>query len=182
MKVPPQATSSGAPGSRRRVRTPANTRARPIARILTLEKGEGRKAGKALVEFYDYSDATRTWVPLTDLEPITLQTWPVGTMLDVTWQGQVYQAKVLKLDDGFMYITYPGYDARWDEWISAPRVVGTSSAAGTPTSAKKKAKVEWNGQWYDAVVNSEQDGKYCISYVGYTSQWDECVGKKRIRF
>jgi len=155
-----------------------------IARILTLEKGEGRKAGgKALVEFYDYSDATRTWVPLTDLEPITLQTWPVGTTLDVTWQGQVYQAKVLKLDDGFMYITYPGYDARWDEWISAPRVVGTSSAAGTPsTGAKKKAKVEWKGQWYDAVVNSEEDGKYCISYVGYTSQWDECVGKKRIRF
>lgn len=159
-----------------------------VARILTVE---GRKSGgKALVEFYDYSDATRTWVPLTDLEPIVLQTWPVGALLDVTWQGQVYQAKVLKRDDGFMYITYPGYDAHWDEWVSALRVVGTSGTSGTSGTAgatdlaspKKKAKVQWKGQWYDAVVNSEKDGRYCVSYVGYTSQWAECVDKERIRF
>jgi len=147
-----------------------------IARVLSVE---GAQRGKALVEFYDYSDATRTWVPLTELEPISVQTWPVGTLLDVTWQGQIYQAKVLKLDDGFMFITYPGYDSRWDEWVSAVRVVGKSG--GTQT-AKKAAKVEWNGRWYDAVINSEKDGRFCISYVGYTAEWDECVDKKRIRF
>ena len=77
-----------------------------------------------------------------------------------------------------MWITYPGWGAQWDEWITAARVVGLAAER----ISKKKAQVEWRGSWYDAVVNSEKDGQYCISYVGYGSEWDECVGKKRIRF
>lgn len=143
-----------------------------IARVLTVAD-----KGQALVEFYDYSAYDRRWVPVTGLEPIVLETWPVGSRLDVVWQNQVYVAKVIAVDDGFMRITYPGYEARWDEWISASRVLGKAGQR----KAKRPAKVEWNGTWYDAVLNSEENGRYCVSYVGYTSAWDECVEKKRIR-
>lgn len=143
-----------------------------IARVLTVRDG-----GQALVEFYDYSAYDRRWVPVDGLEPVTLETWPVGSRLDVVWQNQVYVAKVLAVDDGFMRITYPGYESRWDEWISASRVLGKAGQR----KAKRPAKVEWNGTWYDAVLNSEENGRYCVSYVGYTSAWDECVEKKRIR-
>lgn len=143
-----------------------------IARVLAV-----RDRGQALVEFYDYSAYDRRWVGVDGLEPVTLETWPVGSRLDVVWQNQVYVAKVLAVDDGFMRITYPGYESRWDEWISASRVLGKAGQR----KAKRPAKVEWNGTWYDAVLNSEENGRYCVSYVGYTSAWDECVEKKRIR-
>ncbi|HRE89306.1 MAG TPA: caspase family protein [Myxococcota bacterium] len=143
-----------------------------IARVLAVQD-----KGRALVEFYDYSAYDRRWVGADGLEPVTLETWPVGSRLDVVWQNQVYVAKVLAVDDGFMRITYPGYESRWDEWISATRVLGKAGQR----KAKRPAKVEWNGTWYDAVLNSEENGRYCVSYVGYTSAWDECVEKKRIR-
>lgn len=148
-----------------------NTR-NDVARVLAV-----RDPGQALVEFYDYSAYDRRWVPVAALDPIALETWPVGSRLDVVWQNEVHVAKVVAVDDGFMRITYPGYESRWDEWISAARVLGKAGEH----KAKRAAKVEWNGRWFDAVLNSEENGRYCISYVGFTSDWDECVEKDRIR-
>ncbi len=146
--------------------------ARQAARVL------GVADGKALVEFYDYSAYERRWVSLTELERAEVKTWPVGAMLDVTWQNQIYRARVTAVDDGFMRITYPGYDRRWDEWVGSARVLGEAGQRKT----KRPVKVEWNGRWYDAVLNSEEGGRYCISYLGYAANWDECVAKKRIRW
>lgn len=146
-----------------------------VARVLSVD--EGREA-KAFVEFYDYSSYERRTVPVARLDVLEIKTWPVGAVLDVSWQSEVYKARVTAVDDGFMRVTYPGYEPRWDEWISATRVLGEAGRRKT----KKPAKVEWNGRWYDAVLNSEKGGLYCISYLGYTSAWDECVEKARIRF
>jgi hypothetical protein len=149
-----------------------------IARILGASDPRKKEAPRVLVEFFDYATATQAWVEKKDAEPVTFQTWPAGTGLQVTWARMVYDAKVVKVDGAFMWITYPGWGSSWDEWITAQRVVGLT---GDKASAKR-AKVEWKGRWYDAVVNSEKDGKWCISYLGFGSEWDECVGKKRIRF
>lgn len=148
---------------------------RAVARILGSREGKG--AG-VYVEFYDYATATREWVPKKDAQPLVFKTWPVGSDLQVTWAKKIYDAKVVRIEDGFMWITYPGWDAKWDEWITAKRVVG---AKADPAKVKS-AQVEWRGRWYDATVNSQQDGQFCISYVGYGPEWDECVPKKRIRF
>lgn len=148
---------------------------RGVARVLGLGQRQG---ANVRVEFYDYATATRTWVSLKDAQPVVFKTWPVGSDLKVTWEKKIYDAKVMRIDDGFMWITYPGWDAKWDEWITADRVVGPK----TDPRVTRLAKVEWRGRWYDATVNSEKDGQFCISYVGYGAEWDECVPKKRIRF
>lgn len=145
-----------------------------VARVVSVDAA----GGQAEVEFYDYNQYVRRTASLDALERAEPRVWPVGTKLDVTWQQQVYQARVEAVDDGFMFITYPGYERRWDEWISERRVVGESGKK----RAQRPAKVEWNGRWYDAVLREEKGGLFCISYVGYTSAWDECVDKKRIRF
>lgn len=132
--------------------------------------------GQLEVEFFDYADATRVWVKSELAKDQTFPTKPVGSAVRVRWQGKVYDAKVLEVSDGFMLVTYPGYDRKWDEWVTATRLVEVAP------SAKKQAKVRWKGAWYDAVVNSERDGKWCVSYVGYDATWDECVGRDRIRF
>ncbi len=148
-----------------------------IGRILEVDRS--KQGGRALVEFFNYSDISQTWLPLASLEPDRLETWPAGTELRVTWKDRVWDAKVRQVDAGFMLITYPGYDARWDEWISADRVVGSQ---GHRPATGDRVKVEWQGRWYDARVKSTQDGKWCIGYAGFDASWDECVEEARIRF
>jgi hypothetical protein len=148
-----------------------------IGRILEVEGG--RQGGRALVEFFDYSKVSQTWLPLESLEPDRLETWPASTELRVTWKQQVWDAKVREADGGFMLITYPGFDASWDEWIGADRVVGAKRQL---PAAGDRVKVEWQGHWYDARVKSTRDGKWCVSYVGFDAKWDECVGETRLRF
>lgn len=148
-----------------------------VARIIGGSDPRHKAAPRLFIELFDYATRTQTWVDRARAEPLTLRTWPVGSLLRVRWGPNVYDAKVLRVDDGFMYITYPGWDARWDEWITAARVV---AEGGEP--AAERVKVEWNGRWYDATVKGKDGNKWCISYVGYGPEWDECVGRKRIRF
>lgn len=88
-----------------------------VARII------GQRDERLFVELYDYAKASQVWVPRTAAKPIVFETWPVGAKLRVKWGGKVYDAKVLRIDNDFMWITYPGWDASWNEWISAERVV-----------------------------------------------------------
>ena len=76
------------------------------------------------VTFYDYSHAVAAVVARTTVSTAAPPSYPVGTHLDVTWQGRTWQADVVKVADGFHFITYPGWPAIWDEWVSADRIVG----------------------------------------------------------
>lgn len=135
-------------------------------------------AGTLSVAFYDYAHETRTTVARADAKPIEFPTDAVGSSLDVTWGGSAYEATVLRVDDGFEYVTYPGFASSWDEWITSGRVVGPH-AAGKSAQA---VKVLWGGSWWDAIVVRRDGAKYCVHYVGYASSWDECVEKARVRF
>jgi hypothetical protein len=50
------------------------------------------------------------------------------------------------------------------------------------TEAGTKAEVEWNGVWFPAQVIRTLQGRYYIHYENYGEEWDEWVGKDRIRF
>lgn len=82
-------------------------------------------AGRATVEFYDYSDKSRADLPLAHLTPPTFARHPIGAQLRVTWGGKVWDANVLRVDDDFHLITYPGWSSWWDEWVTSDRIVGT---------------------------------------------------------
>jgi hypothetical protein len=42
--------------------------------------------------------------------------------------------------------------------------------------------VFWNGKWYPATVRAVRGpGQWLITYIGYSSAWDEVVGSDRIR-
>lgn len=53
---------------------------------------------------------------------------------------------------------------------------------GKAAAAKGKAEVLWGSTWYAAQVLEEKDGKFFIKYDGYGDNWNEWVGKDRIRF
>lgn len=127
--------------------------------------------------FYDYNHYTKATVPRAGAKPITFPHYPVGAEIDVDWEGKTYDAKVLKVADDFAYITYPGFDSTWDEWVTGSRILGQHQT----TRVSKKVKVKWKNTYYDAVVTKQQGNKTCVHYVGYGASSDECVTADRIR-
>ncbi len=168
-----EAAKKGAPPLARGqwVTGPRTSEQKAVARILAND------GNKLLLSFYDYSDESTAWVPRERAAPIEFKTYPVGASLDVLWNGVVYEAKVTKVENDFHFITYPGWGAEWDEWVGAKRIVGLHGAG----KAVKRVSVEWKGQWWPAVLQSQKGGSYCIHYVGYDASWDECVPKARIK-
>lgn len=151
------------------------------------DKGQQRPArvlgfgdGKYDVEFYDYSDKRVVRTAPADLKAIAYRRHKVGDEITVLWGGQPYKAKVLRLDGDFHFITYPGYESSWDEWVLSNRIVDGKAPALAPVRAR--AEVEWKGDWYPAEVLKTEGKKYFIRYIGYDDSWNEWVEKDRIRF
>lgn len=114
--APPAASSGPAVGSY--VATARNGKT-AVARVVD------RKPAAATIAFYDYSDFSRTDAPLASLEAVRFERHAPGAKLRVTWGGKVWDADVLKVEDDFHLITYPGWSSWWDEWVASDRIAGT---------------------------------------------------------
>lgn len=84
-----------------------------------------RSAGSATLAFYDYSDFSRAESATSALTPVRFERHAPGAKLKVTWGGKVWDADVVRTEDDFHLITYPGWSSWWDEWIASDRIVGT---------------------------------------------------------
>ena len=62
-------------------------------------------------------------------------------------------------------------------WITPP----ADHPFNNPYSAGEQVKVEWKGEWWDAMIREVTGQKYLIHYVGFDSSWDEWVGPERIQ-
>jgi hypothetical protein len=129
---------------------------------------------------------------------------------DWTNERAFIKAQVVHVEDGrFLCVRWPQREALWrDYWSLVPleyswilgqhfdsslnyrkpdtaRIAGDAwaiDAAGAPMATDDSAvEVEWSGEWYKAKILEQKDGRYYISYVGYSSSWDEWVGPERVR-
>lgn len=142
------------------------------ARVLELD------GARARVAFYDYAVERHAWVERSALKRQSFDTHPVGSRLSVEWEGQLYAADVLKVEDGFHYVTYPGWGREWDEWVGAKRIAGTLAPG---EEAARAVQVEWGGKWWAASVKGRQGADTCVRYLGFDASWDECVPPSRVR-
>jgi hypothetical protein len=131
----------------------------------------------ASCELYHYSDKKTVFLSWDRVKKITFKSHPAGSTVDVLWGGTWYRAKILKVEDGFHWITYPGWPSVWDEWVMDDRI-RTTTASGP---AKKTVLVEWKGTWYPAEVLKTEGGKFYIHYLGFGAEWDEWVTANRVR-
>ncbi|MBI4802818.1 MAG: caspase family protein [Elusimicrobia bacterium] len=131
------------------------------------------------VEFYDYSDKIISTVPAGGVSKIEFKNYPAGAAVNVTWGDKPYAAQVLKVQDDFHWITYPGWSHSWDEWVMSDRIVGAPSGGGSSTAAEQ-VSVEWNGDCYPAVILKKKFGRAFVHYTGYASSWDEWAGPERL--
>lgn len=110
-----------------------------------------------------------------------------GDRMEVEWNGNWYNAKIIDRGKGQFKVHYAGYDESADEWVSPDRIrpfapqelpQGTEvEVAWSPTLIFDQSKAEW----YPARVLKAEDGLHLIHYDGYSEVWDEWVSPTRIR-
>lgn len=104
----------------------------------------------------------------------------VGLDVDVLWEGYWLPATIIAIDGNLCLIHYDDYDDEDNEWVGLDRIRFIEKinelAAGTVV------EVLWDGEWYRATVLKSRGARYFIHYDGWSSQWDEWVGRDRLRF
>ena len=128
--------------------------------------------------------------------------YDVGDHVLVEWEGNLYPAMIIEVPGpGKVKVHYDGYDEIWDETIPRSRIKsrieGDVPIPDPPEKVRRTAveaaksnhykigdrvKVEWHGHDYAAqVVGIVGPERYRIHYEGYGNEWDENVGRERIR-
>ena len=130
--------------------------------------------------------------------------YDVGDHVLVEWEGEVYPAMIIDIPGpGKVKVHYDGYDEMWDEVVARSRLKGRieegteipspeppDKVRRTAVEAAKtnkfkigdRVKVDWHGHFYPAVIiGIVGPEKYRIHYQGYGNEWDENVGRDRIR-
>jgi hypothetical protein len=85
----------------------------------------GGADGKAVVQFYDYTEKRRVEVPEGKLSAIPdgwLKVRTAAAEIEVEWKGKWFPAVVLKKDGEKSLIHYVNFGDEWDEWVTAERV------------------------------------------------------------
>ena len=77
---------------------------------------------------------------------------------------------MLKQEDGFHWITYPGYGAEWNEWVMDDRIITEDTVLA-----------EWKGKWYPAKVLKKEGNKNFVHYEGFGDEWNEWLPPTRIK-
>ena len=152
--------------------------------VYAMPQGKWRKGrifdhrdGQYQVRLQYYSERPTVWLPDEKIKPMEFPSYPVGSDLTVLWKKKEWKARVLKEVEGFHYITYPGYDSKWDEWVAVNRIVGPYDEV----MRAPKVSVLWGNKWYPSVVLGRNGSKYKIHYTGEDTSWDEWVEAERIR-
>ena len=138
----------------------------------------GGTGEKVAVRFYEYNKNRDILVGQDQVEMYGEKTYPKGSDIRVIWGKKEWDAKVLEVENGFHWITYPGWEDYWNEWVMDDRIVGLKSEMATIRSCE----VLWKEQWYKARVLREENGRYYIHYEDFDNSWDEWVTDERIRF
>ncbi len=128
--------------------------------------------------------------------------YDVGDHVLVEWEGNIYPAWIIEVPGpGKVKVHYEGYDVIWDEVVPRSRIKGFVEGPVTipdpPEKVRKTAleaaksnqykigdrvTVEWHNYHYPAViVGVVGPERYRVHYEGYGNEWDENIGRERIR-
>lgn len=138
-------------------------------------------------EQYSTTAVTGTWSDASAIATVGTQLpAAVGRNVEVEYDGNWYKAEIIDAKESAdgaaieapFKVAYVGYDASWDEWVSAERLRDYEPPGFDAGTA---VEVRWKRVWYDAVVIETRNGLHYIQYDGYDESWNEWVGPDRIR-
>ncbi len=148
-----------------------------LAEFVMARDGDKQRAGRIVgyrdgryeVEFYDYSDKRLVLLPAASLSKIELRRFRVGDTVTVARSG-LPKGTVVEVAGNFHRVEIAG--RREPEWIHSESLVAPG---------RQVVEVEWQKEWYPAVVLKKEGERSYIHYLGYDDSWDEWVVKERVR-
>ena len=105
----------------------------------------------------------------------------VGQNFDVYFDNTYWlEAIVLATDGNRCYVHYVALYDWSDQWVGSDviRYIDFSKDLAIGT----RLLVLQNGVWYYATVVKSRGADYYVNYDGWTSYWNEWVGRDRIKF
>ena len=127
--------------------------------------------GQVTAEFFFYCEKKRASLTPSQIKPFHMVRYDEGKTVQVIWNSKPYQARILRLEDDFHFITYPGFSSEWDEWVLYDRIVPDGPVV----------TVEWKGKPAAAKILGRDGGRVFVRYVNYDHTWDEWVDAGRVR-
>jgi hypothetical protein len=97
------------------------------------------------------------------------------------------QGRVVAVDGETYTVQFYHYSDKVTESFAAKDLAASTREPGQAIARldpgmKPDCEVEWQGTWWDAKVMKKEKDRWYIHYVGWGKEWDEWVGKERIKF
>ena len=102
----------------------------------------------------------------------------MGELVEGESEGKWWKAEVMAEKEGQVFVTWRGWDRKYDEWLPLKR---TRPYAPKTRSAGDLVEAEWRGKWYPARVVKVDLGLHLVHYDGYPEGDDEWVTLERLR-
>jgi len=102
----------------------------------------------------------------------------IGERVNVDYDGTDYMGRIIEVKDGKYDIQFYSYTSTETDWVSADRLKKLqlkNLPEGTSVS------VLFEGKWYPAKVLDSNAGMHYVHYDNYGDEWNEWVGKNRIK-
>ena len=102
----------------------------------------------------------------------------MGELIEAESRGKWWKAEVLAEREGEVFVTWPGWNHSYDEWLPLKR---TRVYRPHTFSSGASVDTEWRGQWFPARVVKTELGLHLVHYEGFPDSDDEWVSLARLR-
>lgn len=102
----------------------------------------------------------------------------MGQLIEGESKGKWWKAQILDEKDGAVFVTWPGWGKKYDEWLPLER---TRPYQPKTFAVGRAVQAEWRKHWYDARVLKVELGLHLIHYEGFADTDDEWVCFERLR-
>ncbi len=101
--------------------------------------------------------------------------------VDVLWEGYWLPATVVSVRGDQCLVHYDDYGDEDNEWVGPDRLRFLEKEYELDPGTVIEVLWTEDEEWYPATEVRSRGARYLIHYTGWTSQWDEWVGRDRVR-
>lgn len=149
--------------------------------------------GNCLVSYDGWDETWNEWVAINRIAPLVgavpapttvAANCPVGAARQIEWNGSQWDGTILEGPNaaGECYVTYDGWDASWNEWVTVDRIAPVAATAAD-CAVGKELEISWGDRWWaGTILDGPNDAGQCfVTYAGWDASWNEWVTLDRLR-
>ena len=144
------------------------------------------KGDRCYVKWAGWDSSHNAWRPCKDIrvaqKASAKVTYKPGQKGTTVWKdGNTYSLKILKVKGSRCYVTWPKWDASFNEWRKCSTIM-VQQSGGSPIKVGDTGTMVWkDGNTYTLTVRKVKGSKCYVKYKGWDSAHNEWVSCKKIQ-